>query len=453
MTTPSPDEAKPLVGPIRAWYSLVILTLVTLFAFIDRQVLLLLAEPIKKALALSDFQLGLLQGTAVAIFAGLAAYPLAWLADRYNRRVVLMGSIIFWSLAVVGCGLAQNFEQLVLAAALVGAGEAGLSPLTFSLIPDWFNRKQRQIANSVFALAVTSGGSVAMIACGLLIAQVELLTPTLPHGLNTLESWRLTFFAAALPAPLMLLLLLTISFRRPSRAPEQLSSAAPTHKDSLSFGSFLRANARALAQLFLAFGCSNFGFAAIASWLVVILMRYFDQTPLQVGTAMGSALLVATPIAFLSSIALTRLYGPSVGVALPLRITRYSFVAAAILVAAMKVAPSAEVMYGLIFLIYATNSTAGMVLPTAIQNLSPPDQRARLIALQGIVSIFFAASAPALVGLLSDRLAGDPNGLMTAALALAVPALLLATVLLWISERNYVTMANASALAESRRSG
>ena len=94
----------------RAWYILFVLTAATLFAFVDRQVLTLSAEPIRTAFELSDLQLGLLQGTGIAIFAGLASYPLAWLADRVDRRLVLAGSIV-WPGGVVGCGLGSGLNQ------------------------------------------------------------------------------------------------------------------------------------------------------------------------------------------------------------------------------------------------------------------------------------------------------------------------------------------------------
>jgi MFS family permease len=84
---PQADSAES--APVSAWYALGVLTLVTLFAFIDRGVLVLQAEVIRKEFNLSDLQLGFLQGTGVAIFAALASYPLGWLADRFDRRVVL----------------------------------------------------------------------------------------------------------------------------------------------------------------------------------------------------------------------------------------------------------------------------------------------------------------------------------------------------------------------------
>jgi MFS family permease len=80
-----------------------------MFALVDRQILVLLAEPIRKHLALSDLQRGLLQGAGIAIFAALATYPLGWLADRFDTRLVLKGCIAAWSTAVAACGLAQTF--------------------------------------------------------------------------------------------------------------------------------------------------------------------------------------------------------------------------------------------------------------------------------------------------------------------------------------------------------
>jgi MFS family permease len=195
-----------------AWYALAVLVATNLFAMVDRQIFLLLAEPIRKALALSDLQLGLLQGTGIALFTALASYPLGWLSDRLDRRWVLASCIAVWSAAVLACGMAQDFVQLLLASALVGAGEAGLGPIVYALIPLLFFGAQRQLANSIFAVTAVGGGALALALSGQLVTWVESARPSLPMALQGLEGWRLSFFAAAMPAPLMILLVLTIAF-------------------------------------------------------------------------------------------------------------------------------------------------------------------------------------------------------------------------------------------------
>ena len=132
-TSASEREAE---GPTSsAWFTLMVLVAVALFSFVDRQIITLAADPLRRSLGLNDIQLGALQGLGLALFAGLASYPVAWLADRFDRRVVLCGCIVVWSLATAGCGLATNFPGLMACATLVAVGEAGLVPIIWSASP------------------------------------------------------------------------------------------------------------------------------------------------------------------------------------------------------------------------------------------------------------------------------------------------------------------------------
>src|SRR6185503_11354608 len=104
---------------------LAILLVAYIFNFIDRQIIGILAVPIKKELALSDTQLSLMGGIAFALFYSGLAIPIAWLADRRSRVRIIAWSVGLWSLATAACGLTQNFWQLFLARMGVGIGEAG----------------------------------------------------------------------------------------------------------------------------------------------------------------------------------------------------------------------------------------------------------------------------------------------------------------------------------------
>jgi MFS family permease len=433
-----------------SWYALAVLTIVTLFAFVDRQVLVLLAEEIRIALDLSDFQLGLLQGTGIALFTGLAIYPIAWLADRFDRRLVLAGSIVAWSLAVVGCGFAQTYPQMLLASAMVGAGEAGLAPLVFAAIPDLFDRKTRQLANSIFAVAGTTTGALAMVLGGQLIAGADSLRAALPADLQMLETWRVSFLLAALPAPLMVLLVLTVPLNRnpPRPAARRVQTGQPAGP---TFIGFVKGRAAPLAKLYGAFGMANFGYQALLAWIVVICMRSYGQTPAQVGAAIGVANLVAVPLAFVASILLSRWLLPRIGPVFPFRAIWIGYALSAVVLGSLALADSVLVLYFMIGVGYAINGTTGMLLPTGLQNLAPPPLRARFVAVNGVVNLALASLAPPIVGLLSDHY-GDlhPNGLLLSALAVCVPALVGAALLLRSGERRFAAIMHESLAGEER---
>jgi len=117
-------------------YVMVILVIVYTFNFIDRQIIGILAVPIKADLALSDTQLGLMGGLAFALFYTALGIPVAMLADRKSRTWIMTIALTAWSAMTAACGLAQNFWQLFLGRLGVGVGEAGGVAPAYSLISD-----------------------------------------------------------------------------------------------------------------------------------------------------------------------------------------------------------------------------------------------------------------------------------------------------------------------------
>ena len=132
------------------WFVFGILTLVYMFNFIDRQILVILQEPIKADLGLSDTQLGLLTGFSFAVVYVTAGIPIAWLADRSNRRNIVAASLGIFSVMTALSGLVQNYTQLLLARLGVGLGEAGGSPPSHSMLSDYFPEEKRGTAISIY---------------------------------------------------------------------------------------------------------------------------------------------------------------------------------------------------------------------------------------------------------------------------------------------------------------
>ena len=172
----------------RANYALGVLFIVTMLNFLDRQVISIVAEPIKRDLGLSDTQLGLMTGLSFAVFYTTLAVPLAALADRWNRSRIIAISIAVWSLMTVLCGMAGNFVQLFLARVGVGVGEAGSGPASHSLIADLFPPERRAGALGVMGAAVPVGAFLAYAGGGYI---------------TEMFSWRAAFLLAGLPGILI----------------------------------------------------------------------------------------------------------------------------------------------------------------------------------------------------------------------------------------------------------
>ncbi len=395
-------------APLSAWYSLFILTLVMLFAMVDRSILSLMAEPVKQTLELSDLQLGLMQGTGIAIFAALAAFPIGWLADKYGRRNILAASVVVWSLAVVGCAYADTFWQMFFATSMVGAGEAGLAPITFAMIPRMFGKAKRQIANSIFVLAAAASGGLGMVLAGQLVGFVEVIRDLLPAAIQGFEAWRLSFLVAAAPAPLMILLIYTVRAAKKFQAANASeSSNAPVAVVGPTLIEHFREHSKTLFAFFGAMGMAIASFAAVGVWLPVILMRQFGQTPEQIGGALGSISILA-------------MFGGFIFVSFGLKLL--------------------EARLGTLLQIRAMSTAAFLCIFTsfALGFAQSATQIYVIQAIQVSANVGFGAAAGPLVGFVSDQISDDPRGLIVAASAVACIGLIISTLLFRWCESGYV---------------
>jgi MFS family permease len=180
----TPSLPCTLYSQRQQWLMLALLFLVSACSYLDRHIVSVLLEPIKREFGVSDTLLGLLTGFAFVIFYVSLGVPLARWADRGDRRLVVTASLAVWSAFTVLCGFAGSFWQLALARVGVGAGEAGALPASQSLIADYFPKEKRGIALAVFMSSATVGYLVAFVG-GTAIAAT--------YG------WRITLIAVGLP--------------------------------------------------------------------------------------------------------------------------------------------------------------------------------------------------------------------------------------------------------------
>lgn len=237
-----------------------ILMVVYTFNFLDRQILSILAEPIRQELGLSDTQLGVLTGLAFAIFYTGCGIPVAWLADRANRVRIIAAACALWSLFSAACGMANNFTQLLIYRIGVGVGEAGGSPPSYSLISDYFAPQDRGKGLAIYSLGVPFGSMIGSAAGGWIAAN---------YG------WRAAFYAVGLPGLLLALILLLV-VREPKRGAldalaEGQTAHEPTPPLAAAVGRFFRN--RTLVITALSSGLSAFVGYAVLTWAPPFLIR------------------------------------------------------------------------------------------------------------------------------------------------------------------------------------
>ena len=219
-------KANPLHrGGFYPWYVVAVLTFAFTVAFIDRQILSLLVQPIRRDLGISDTQISLLAGFAFAVFYSILGVPIARLADRRSRRAIISIGVFLWSLMTAVCGLAKSFAGLFVARVGVGVGEATLSPAAYSMIADYFPPQKLARAIAVYAMGLYLGAGLAMIAGSAVVRLVSDAGPVTLPLLGTLFPWQLTFFVVALPGILVLAGMATV--REPERRDHLAEPASP----------------------------------------------------------------------------------------------------------------------------------------------------------------------------------------------------------------------------------
>jgi MFS family permease len=266
-----------------AWYAVFVLVLANAFAYMDRQILTLLVQPIRKTLDITDFQLSLLHGLAFAIFYTTLGVPFGRLADRHNRTRMIAWAVLSWSVMTSLCGTAKSFAQLFVTRIGVGAGEALLAPAAYSLLSDTFPAKQLPRAFSVYMAGVYIGSGLAAISSGVLIAiMVPVDLPVLGH----LEPWQAMFLSLGLPGLLVALLVTTL--QEPSRKGLMAGMGHPSYAE---VGRFLVAKRGPLGLMALGYSLASMLWNAFATWLPTLFIRIHGWTPTEVGFWFGLALL------------------------------------------------------------------------------------------------------------------------------------------------------------------
>ena len=229
-TTGAPAFAEPKATGY-SWYVLSVLVLVYILNFIDRQILSILAVDIKADLGLTDADMGFLGGAAFAVFYALFGIPLGRLADNWSRVKLLSIGLSLWSVMTALSGFAYNQFTLTMARMGVGVGEATASPTAYSLISDYFPKKQRATALAIYSSGLYLGGGVSLFIGALI---VEAWNNSYPAGGPLgLVGWQAAFLAVGIPGLIVALWVATL--REPARG---AMDGVPTHGSPTPFRAF-----------------------------------------------------------------------------------------------------------------------------------------------------------------------------------------------------------------------
>lgn len=287
----------PYPAPAVGWYATIILAFLYWLSILDRFIISLLVDPIKRDMGVSDTQIGLLHGAAFAITFSLFGLIAGALADRFSRRWLIFASVSIWSLATAACGMAVHFWQLLVARVGVGFGEAGLNPGATSMLSDLFPRDRLTSAMAVYTIGATIGSGTAYLFGGLIVELVKDIDTFVVPIIGELRSWQAVFFVIGLPGVLIAFIVFT--FPEPVRRDRRMIPQGDTLWQGLigayrNLLVFMRSQWRFFLHHYTGFMLGSLIMAGCAVWYPVHMSRTFGWGAGQIGLSLGLTMIVSS---------------------------------------------------------------------------------------------------------------------------------------------------------------
>jgi MFS family permease len=413
-------------------YVLIVLMVTYAFNMLDRQIVTILAEPIKRDLHLADWQLGAVTGLAFALFYTVLGIPVARLADRANRVTIIAGALAIWSAFTIACGFARSFPALLLMRIGVATGEAGCTPPAHSLITEYAPKEKRASALAFYSLGIPLGSLLGLAMGGLLADSL---------------GWRTAFVLAGAPG-LLLAVVVALTIKEPRRSVAGIGAPTPTLSLRAAMAE-LRAK-RSFWLVAAAGGFSSFVFYGHSAFYGSFFLRTHGEALGRLGEQTGLG-----PIGFLG-VTLGLLVGVGAGLgtwfggfladrAARSNVAGYARIPAlATLVGApafaLVMAPSSlELALALVLpAVLANGLTFGPAF-AAVQTVARPEVRATAAAvLLFLVNIIGLGLGPLAIGALSDLLARQlgPEAGLRWSMALLASVMLIAAALFGLAARS-----------------
>ena len=415
-------QADPWPAARTGWYAVAVLLLAYTLAYVDRAILTIIVEPIQADLHINDTQVALLHGFAFVIFYVSLGIPLGYLADRGNRKWLIVGSIGLWSVMTAACGLTRSFGQLFTARIGVGVGEAGLSPASYSVIADYFPPEKRAAAMGVYTLGIYLGSGLAIIGGGAVVALIGASPFVVLPVLGAIHSWQIVFLVVGAPG----LLVAAIATKR------RLTKRDVGGRTFVQ--EWLEAWKQILAQR-AAYGLHTLGFAFLGVpfnvtllWARPFLSRHFGISPSHGAYLTGALMLVFASAGITIGSRITDRLQPKTGGDATIRIGLAAALAILIPVILLPFMPNLTLAAADLAVVLFFGAFAYGAAPAALQLITPNRMRAMISAIYLVlVNLIGLVAGPVTTGALTDYVFHDHEKVgYSAAIVCAVSVLIAA---------------------------
>jgi MFS family permease len=399
--TPSQSAGTLDVLSYRGWYIVFMTGLVAIMSQIDRGVLALFVQPMKRDFHLSDTQASILLGFAFTFFYVVGGPPLSRLADRGVRKSVIAGCLAVWSVATAFCTIAQGFWGFFVARAVVGGTEAGCGPASLSMIADAVPRHKLPLANAIYNSGFVGGGALSLLLGGVLLGLLADVPPIPVAGIGVIYNWQLVFMMLGIPG-LIIALIFFLTVPEPRRKGARSKPGGYPLREVVGFV----VKERAMHFPFITASLlMSFQIYGLGAWVPAFFERTYGWGPAMAGPLLGLFGLVATVIGMFAGAWLATWMGKRDDGAN----MRVYFIAQALAIPFGIVGPlmpSPWLSLACVAIGGMAASMASPVFSAALQLTTPNEMRSQVLALYFILSNAIAGSlGPTLVALITDYVA------------------------------------------------
>lgn len=435
----TPDNQTPIAEthiwprPRAAWYAVCMIALISVLSNIDRGIITLLVQPIKRDLGVSDTEMGVLIGFAFSFFYMIVGLPISRLTDVSNRKLILTAGLSIWSIATAFSALAYSYITLFIARGVVGAGESVKGPTSMSMISDLVPRHKLPRAMSIYSMGIAGGMAASMIIGGVILGLVKDITPIWVPGFGPLKDWQLVFLCCGIPG-LLVAAIFFLTVKEPTRKGRKIKGSVPLPE----VGRFIMSNRRIYIPLLLSLAIGAIESFGLMAWRVAFFERTHGWAPNEIGPLLGVAALLTTPIGLIiGTMIAERLDRQKIPDAM-IRLCLYSNFITVPAALAMPLMPSPWLSVALIIVSGVGNAIGSPGQNSAIQIITPNEMRAQMSALYLFtISVVGAGFGPLFVALITDYVFTDETMLryaMAVTTAVLGPIGLLLT---WMAMRPY----------------
>lgn len=417
-------------GALGGWFLVAVIVALVVLSYIDRAILSLLGDMVRRDLGITDRQLGLLFGLGFILPLALATLAIGWAIDRWNRVLILLAGLVLWSAMTAMCGLAGGFLGLLVARGGMGVGEAVVGPAGYAMVGDRFP-ETRGRAIGIIAAAVSVGAGLGFIVGGLVLGWIGPDDRILPLA-GTVRNWQFAFIllgAAAIPMiPLVLML-------RDVRVPAEALEAGKAQ----GFGPHLRQRWCIVSTII---GCGVINVAAgtgIVAWIPLHLSRSFGWQTADAGVILGTMSMIGGVVGAPVAAALSDRFLRDGRRGLRLRSHPLCFVLMALGAAIIAWAPVAQVAIAGFLLVATTLAAVNAVGYVAIQEVCGPAFRGRILSIMQFATLAVGYGAgPSLVAGASALFGEGPRSLGYGMLVGPAPLALVGALLARAGRDRYV---------------